>query len=79
MELSPTKRTATDALYGSLPIRPWQTRLLKLRADDARDTISGDLYVADITFLDGAVLHDCQKLVEYDALSYTWGDGPHCR
>lgn len=76
MESSLAASVPSKSLYSRLPLKPWQTRLLRLHHDGEDSPLSGDLIVADITHLDGAVLHERQELVEYLALSYTWGDGP---
>lgn len=58
------------------PLQQWQLRLLELHPGDRDDPLTGDLLVSD--FLDtgnGAVLHDRQQHVTYEAISYAWGAG----
>ncbi|KAK4499203.1 hypothetical protein PRZ48_009716 [Zasmidium cellare] len=76
MSLPSSSTTANEHLYRLLPLEPWQTRLLRLNEAGEGDPMSGDLVVVDITHLDGAVLHDSQKHIDYNALSYAWGVGP---
>jgi hypothetical protein len=55
------------------PISPWQTRLLLLQPGEKEGELSGELKVVDIVDgFEGLILHNEQKLVEFEALSYTW-------
>jgi hypothetical protein len=59
-------------IYNSL--MPWQTRLLELLpTDQDQQVMECRLYVADLVAMEGLVLHDEQRLVTYDAISYSWG------
>ena len=57
------------------PLREWQTRLLRLAQDSV---IYGyELVTVDLIYFEGAVIrgntNQSDRVVEYDALSYTWG------
>lgn len=58
------------------PISWWQIRLLKLLPGLGDDKVEAELLVADVVHNEngGAVLHDLQRYVQYEALSYVWGD-----
>ena len=56
------------------PIRDWQTRILALHPGSLGQPLEADLLVSDLIFDDGIVLHDQQSKVQYDALSYCWGE-----
>ena len=57
-------------------MKRWQIRLLRLFPGFLDDHIEAELYVADVIHHDdgGVVLHDSQDFVEYESLSYAWGD-----
>ncbi|KAK5174455.1 uncharacterized protein LTR77_001535 [Saxophila tyrrhenica] len=56
------------------PLQKWQTRLLRLEFSTTEGPLVGTLAKVDLTFLEGAALHDEERLVTYEALSYTWGE-----
>ena len=62
-------------LYQSL--RSWQTRVLRLHRGAFGSPISCDLVTVDLIYFEGAVMHGAtagnNALINYDALSYTWG------
>lgn len=55
------------------PILPWQTRLLKLLPGQFCDPLRCELHVADITFASGMGIVSEGGMVEFDAVSYSWG------
>ena len=63
---------STPSLYSSL--RRWQTRVLKLHAGRKHDALLGELLVADVVHMEGLGLVEAGIIVEYEAVSYTWGD-----
>ena len=61
-----------DPLYKE--INRWQTRVVLLRPGKHDDPLVADLVVADIVHLPGLVLHRRQQFIEYEAISYAWGE-----
>jgi hypothetical protein len=56
------------------PLSPWQTRLIKLLPDPNRAAgLRCEMFVADITFIDGLGISSLATYQTYDALSYSWG------
>ncbi|KAK4565268.1 hypothetical protein LTR86_003885 [Recurvomyces mirabilis] len=56
------------------PLKPWQIRILRLHAGSPGDRLTADLLVADVLDNPGLVLHDAQEAIEYEAVSYCWGE-----
>jgi hypothetical protein len=53
----------------------WQTRVLILEASETlEDPLNAELVVVDLLHGPGAVLHDKQIEISYEALSYCWGE-----
>lgn len=66
-----SRRDACSKLYSK--ISQWQTRILILEPGVFGSELEARLVVADIVRLPGVVLHEVQELIEFTALSYTWG------
>lgn len=57
------------------PIKWWQIRVLKLHSGEDNELLQGDLRVANVIEAEsGVALHAENEYVEYEALSYCWGD-----
>ena len=55
------------------PILRWETRILALHPGQRHDDLAGDLLTAALTYHDtGLGLTSEDRLIEYEALSYTW-------
>jgi hypothetical protein len=52
----------------------WQTRILQLLPGSVGSALHARLIVADIVIRPGLVLHKDQRLISYDALSYSCGE-----
>lgn len=65
-------REVVEQLYS--PLHAWETRILGLQPGDLNDPLVATLYVAVITHAEGFGLVDKDEIVEFEALSYTWGD-----
>jgi hypothetical protein len=52
----------------------WQTRILQLLPGSVGSALHAKLIVADIVIRSGLVLHKDQRLISYDALSYSCGE-----
>ena len=61
-------------LYRPIPIKGWQTRVIRLHAGGPDESLSCDLLVADIILFQGLALHEILEVVAFDALSYVWGE-----
>jgi hypothetical protein len=64
--------------YNYSPLHPWQTRILCLHPSQVssigeQPPLSADLLVANVSDIEGIVVEQSGKIVEYTALSYTWG------
>lgn len=66
--------------YCYTPLKPWQTRILCLHAsqsspfqEDEVPPLSADLFVATVSDTEGIVIEQTGEIVEFTALSYTWG------
>lgn len=58
------------------PLAPWQSRLLKLHPEsNERSELAADLEPVDLVDADGVMLSATRQLVQYQALSYAWGEG----
>ena len=76
IDLNRTTVLATNIPTIYTRIEKWQTRVLRLHSGSYGEPLEADLLVANLVALDsGLVLHGEEKLVEYDAVSYTWGSG----
>lgn len=64
-------RRISSKLY--TPIKPWQTRIIRLQPGQPEDPISCKLEVAELVCFEGIGLQDEQDLVGFEALSYSWG------
>lgn len=74
--VSESQRRLTASSIYSEPLKPWETRALRL--DPARsegDIVEVHLETAVIPHLEGLGLVDTGEVVFYEALSYTW-DSP---
>jgi hypothetical protein len=69
----PDSSTRANTLY--CPLQPWQIRVLRVHPAWDNEPLAADLLVATSVSLEGIVLEAQQKLVNYDAISYTWGTG----
>ena len=67
-----TSLTPHSLLY--TPIHEWQTRLISLQPGTGEDDVQATLHVVDLIHAEGVQLHGTTQRVEYEALSYTWGD-----
>jgi hypothetical protein len=54
-------------------IKPWQTRILRLRHGETQDELKAELLTVYMTEDTGAVLKDEDERIKYVALSYCWG------
>nr|POE53567.1 heterokaryon incompatibility protein 6, or allele [Quercus suber] len=70
--VSDTKSKSTPPIYGGL--EPWETRLLVLLPGRQADALSVEISAAALTYEKGLGLVSEHRNVEYEALSYTWGD-----
>ncbi|KAJ4305990.1 hypothetical protein N0V88_000781 [Collariella sp. IMI 366227] len=62
---------------GYTGIAPWQTRLIAIWPDpDTSSVLEASLLVVDLIAGEGAVVTSTQHNLAYDALSYSWGQGP---
>lgn len=66
--------------YSYTPLKPWQTRILCLHPsqaspflEDEKPPLSADLFVATVSDTEGIVIEQTGEIIEYTALSYTWG------
>lgn len=59
--------------YRYKPLRDWQIRLLQLHSGSHTAPLRGELHIADLFPDVGAVLHAEEEQVEFEALSYAWG------
>ncbi|KAI1857576.1 uncharacterized protein JN550_013145 [Neoarthrinium moseri] len=70
------QQSAAERLYTHVPIKPWQTRLLRIKpGPNSANPVECRLLVADILHWDGMGIDDDDVLqeVSYIALSYEWG------
>lgn len=65
------REDACTRLYGK--IDRWQSRILTLEPGVFADELKAQLAIADLVCVPGIVLHETQELIEFVALSYTWG------
>ena len=63
---------AAARLYTRL--RPWQTRIVRIHPGLLGSVLVADLLHANIVALDGLVLDSNSEHVQYEALSYSWGN-----
>lgn len=56
------------------PLKPWQTRLLVLKAGKSGSPMCCSLVEADVIDGNGLGLAETSEVVSYEALSYAWGD-----
>lgn len=69
-----TLRSPTPPQHLYTPLYPWQTRLIELLPGSPADPLICELLVADITNSEtGLGVHRVADIVEYEALSYSWG------
>lgn len=61
----------SNQLYS--PIKPWQTRILRLQPGQPHEPISCKLEVAELVCFEGIGLSGEPELVQFEALSYSWG------
>lgn len=69
-------QAAAQKLYTPIPVKPWQTRLLRICNDPGPgSSISCRLLVADVMYYEGMGITEegIEKEVSYIALSYEWG------
>lgn len=64
-------RGAAARLY--VPLRSWQTRLLRLHAGAGHDPLLADLVIAGLTQSEGAITSMSEEPTDYEAISYCWG------
>jgi hypothetical protein len=64
-------RKISAELYS--PIKPWQTRILRLQPGQPGDPVVCNLDIAELVCFEGIGLKDQPELVEFEALSYSWG------
>ena len=57
-------------LYRPIPIKGWQTRVIRLQPEEPDAPLVCDLLVADIILFEGLALHESLEVVAFDALSY---------
>ncbi|KAK3179419.1 hypothetical protein Dsin_032782 [Dipteronia sinensis] len=55
-------------------LRPWQTRLIHLKPGSEESDLECDLLVVDLIDGQGCVITDSSTTVQYEALSYSWGE-----
>ncbi|KAK5722667.1 hypothetical protein LTR15_005899 [Elasticomyces elasticus] len=65
-------RVAASKLY--TPIKDWQTRTIRVHPGANEDPLTADLLVAGLAHGDGLVIGMDQDLVNYEAVSYSWGE-----
>lgn len=66
------RRVVAASIYAT-PLKPWETRCLRLDPGQREEVVQVHLEVAAITHLNGLGLVESGQLVTYEALSYTWG------
>lgn len=66
-------REAAGKLYK--PLKPWQSRVLRLHAGEDVDYLRADLLVAGLAHEEGFLVSEDSELnlVHYEAISYCWG------
>jgi hypothetical protein len=64
-------RLVAEKLYSF--IKPWQTRILRLQPGQVDDPIICTLAVAELVCFEGVGLEGEQDLIDFEALSYSWG------
>ena len=67
-----TPLSAPSPLY--TPLQEWQTRLLCLQPGGRNESLKSSLHVVDLIHAEGVQVYGTARRVEYEALSYTWGD-----
>ena len=55
------------------PIKPWQTRILRLQPGLSDQPLICSLVVAELVCFEGIGLETEEDLVSFEALSYSWG------
>lgn len=65
------RRKVLEQLYS--PLRSWETRLLGLQPGQPDEPLVATLHVAVITLAEGFGLVDRDQIVEFEAISYSWG------
>jgi hypothetical protein len=71
-QLSPPPAEAAKGLYK--PLYPWQTRLVRLEPGSFQEPLKCRLLTADIIQMEGLGVHEYSSMLEYEALSYCWGE-----
>lgn len=71
----PQRRLTASSIY-SQPLKPWETRVLRLEPvqpeDDEAKIVEVRLETAVIPHMEGLGLSDTGEVISYEALSYTW-------
>jgi hypothetical protein len=62
---------SAKALY--TPLQSWQTRVIRLRPGNLNEPLVCDLVVAELITFNGVGIACESRIVEYEALSYSWG------
>jgi hypothetical protein len=71
-QLSLPPAEATKGLYK--PLYPWQTRLVRLEPGSFQEPLKCKLLTADIIQMEGLGVHEYSGMLEYEAISYCWGE-----
>jgi hypothetical protein len=62
----------TSSIYR--PLKKWQTRLICLEPDTFENPLRCRLFVADIIAAPGFGISELNEIIEYEAISYSWGN-----
>ena len=54
-------------------LQPWQTRIISLQPGRLDDVVSCELFPAHLIAQQGLGISELGKIIEYEAVSYSWG------
>lgn len=55
------------------PLHPWQTRIIRLLPDQPGRPLRCEIILAEFVDLDGVGIPESGQIVQYEAVSYSWG------
>jgi hypothetical protein len=61
------------------PLEDWQIRILTLQPGEQSEPLVGELYVVDVLYDSGVLVHGTKQRLTYSALSYRWRDSWPCQ